>query len=64
MPTENPQIHPPKPTPDDDAAAAAELAKLTKEFTAALRRFTPAAERASKRGKHSLLRLILANFRA
>jgi len=58
MPNQKPQIHPPVTSPKHDAADAAELAKLTKEFTAALTRLLPAAERASKRGKHSLLRLI------
>jgi hypothetical protein len=54
MPTEKPRIPPPK----TDEEEMAELAKLTKDFAAALRRLIPAAERASKRGKHSLLRII------
>src|SRR5580704_17005634 len=58
MRNEKPQIHPPATSQKHDAADAAELAKLTKEFTAALTRLLPAAERASKRGNHSLLRLI------
>jgi hypothetical protein len=58
MPNEKPPIHPPVTSPKYDTADAAELAKLTKEFIAALTRLLPAAERASKRGKHSLLRLI------
>lgn len=58
MKNQNERNHPPKPAAEDDAADAAELAKLTKEFTAALTRLLPAAERAAKRGKHSLLRLI------
>jgi hypothetical protein len=58
MRNEEPQIHPPATSPKHDADDAAELARLTKEFTAALTRLLPAAERAAKRGKHSLLRLI------
>jgi len=43
---------------DDSNEAAKELSKLTANFTAALNRLLPIAERASRRGKHSLLRLI------
>jgi hypothetical protein len=43
---------------DESEEAAKELSKLTANFTAALNRLLPIAERASRRGKHSLLRLI------
>jgi hypothetical protein len=50
---------PPTP-PDSDSIDqdAKELAKLTSGFYAALNELLPAAIRASKRGKHGLLRLI------
>jgi hypothetical protein len=50
---------PPTP-PDSDSIDqdAKELAKLTRNFYAALNDLLPAAIRASKRGKHGLLRLI------
>jgi hypothetical protein len=57
MSDEKPRKTPPA-TPASDDPDVAELAKLTKDFAAALRRLIPAAERASKRGKHTLLRLI------
>ena len=41
MKNQNERNHPPKPAAEDDAADAAELAKLTKEFTAALTRLSP-----------------------
>jgi hypothetical protein len=52
-------IQPPAPPdPDSFEEDAKELAKLTSNFYAALNELLPAAIRASKRGKHGLLRLI------
>jgi hypothetical protein len=54
--TKLPPPTPPNPEPSDQDVK--ELAKLTTNFYVALNELLPAAIRASKRGKHGLLRLI------
>jgi hypothetical protein len=51
-------LPPAPPAIDSEDQDAKELAKLTTNFYAALNDLLPAAIRASKRGKHGLLRLI------
>lgn len=59
MTTNSPRT-PPESAPDKESFEqdTKELAKLTTNFYAALNELMPAAIRASKRGKHGLLRLI------